>query len=210
MSDEAKELRSFRINDLVLRNTEQTKTKIIEGHAAVFNQITDIGGWYDEVIESKAFDNCDFSDVVMCINHNLDMIPLARCKSNSDASTLKISIDNQGLAISASLDVENNSDARTVASAIERGDLNGMSFMFKVSSNEWERLDTDKPLRRITGISKVYELGAVSFPAYTGTDIQARNKSILEKARQKRNNIRNSLEEVEKLKLKIKILSKEY
>ncbi len=205
MNEYDREIRSFRSSDLNLRSIEQSNKKTIEGHAAVFNQITDICGWYDETIESKAFDKCDFSDVVMCVNHNLDMVPIARCRNNSDTSTLKLSIDTQGLAIKADLDIENNSEARTVASAVERGDLNGMSFIFSVSADEWERLDTDKPLRRIKEVSKVYELGAVTFPAYSGTDIQARSKTILEQARQKGSG--NNQEEIEKLKLKIKILS---
>ena len=58
-------------------------------------------------------------------------------------------------------------------SAVRRGDISGMSFMFTVDKDAWVDIDTDNPKRSITGIRKVYEVSAVAFPAYEGTDIQA-------------------------------------
>jgi phage head maturation protease len=95
--------------------------------------------------------------------------------------------------------------------------MNGMSFIFSVRNDEWKDLDTDMPSRTILDIAKVYEVSAVSFPAYAGTDISARDATALESAKQVLENARNKeLEssnefrgnEFEVLKLKNQILLK--
>ena len=48
-----------------------------------------------------------------------------------------------------------------------------MSIAFTVDKDSWEDLDTERPLRRISGIGKIYEVSLVAFPAYTGTSVQA-------------------------------------
>jgi HK97 family phage prohead protease len=183
--------------------------KTIEGHAAVFDQKTDIGGYFYEVIERGAFDGCDFDDVLMCVNHDLRKVPLARSRRNNGNSTMQISIDNKGLFVKARLDTEQNSDAKAVHSAVSRGDMDGMSFMFRIQDAKWTDLDTDMPTRHILKIRKVYELGPVNMPAYTGTDISARDQQALDNARMALDNARSELEnsksrqelEIEKLKL---------
>jgi hypothetical protein len=60
-----------------------------------------------------------------------------------------------------------------------------MSFMFFIDADEWENLESDHPLRRITSISRVVEVSAVTFPAYNATEIYAnRSNEALESARQ--------------------------
>lgn len=59
-----------------------------------------------------------------------------------------------------------------------------MSFMFIVRGDKWEKLDTDYPKRTITDIEKIFEVSAVTFPAYEATSIKARSVSALESARQ--------------------------
>ncbi|MDE7093924.1 MAG: HK97 family phage prohead protease, partial [Oscillospiraceae bacterium] len=66
----------------------------------------------------------------------------------------------------------------------QRGDITGMSFMFYVSDEEWKDLNTEKPTRHIREIGAVFEVSAVTFPAYETTEIQARDRKSLEKARQ--------------------------
>ncbi len=199
--DEMKVTRAFSINDIRSSSQEGKKGKTVEGHAAVFNQTVDIGGYFDEVIERGAFDSCDFTDVLMCINHDLSKIPLARSRNNSPNSTLRLSIDDMGLAISANLDTDNNQDARGVVSAIERGDIDGMSFIFRIAEQKWERMDTDKPLRRILKIAKVFEAGPVNMPAYSNTDIYSRDKGALDSAKLALENARSSGLESSKLEL---------
>ena len=62
--------------------------------------------------------------------------------------------------------------------------MDKMSFMFSVSKDEWTNLESDHPTRNITGIERILEISAVTFPAYDGTSISARYKESLESDRQ--------------------------
>ena len=159
---------------------EEEKRYIIEGRPIVYDSVTDLGYMY-EVIDAGALDGADMSDVRMLVNHNTYMIPLARCLGKK--GTMQLTADDKGLMFDASLDVENNTDARSLYSAVSRGDVTGMSFMFFVDTEEWEDLESDKPTRRIKKISTVLEISAVTFPAYEDTEIYTRDKRDLETAR---------------------------
>ena len=172
------EMRAFSMPDL--KADEEGST--VEGHAAVFGQTTDLG-MFDETIARGAFDKTDFTDVLFSVNHDLSRIPLARSRNNNANSTLQLSVDNMGLAMRAKLDLDNNPQAKALYSAIQRGDISGMSFIFNIADDEWTGMDTDHPHRTINTISKVYEVSAVSFPAYDGTDINARSQKVLENAK---------------------------
>ena len=107
---------------------------------------------------------------------------------------MQMTVDDQGMAIRVNLDVENNSEARNLYSAIERGDISGMSFMFSIDGERWEGLDTEHPTRHITAISNVIEVSAVTFPAYEDTEISVRNKEALESAKTALESAQRSLE----------------
>lgn len=194
---------------------EQTENgeKIITGRPIVYNSRTDLG-YFDEIIEVGALDNADLTDVRFLVNHNTDMIPLARSRRNNGNSTMKMTPDLQGLYLDfVKLDVENNADARALYSAVDRGDITGMSFMFSVDDEEWENLESDHPTRRIKSISSVVEVSAVTFPAYESTEIDTRSKEALDNARQalenakqRRGNTLDNVNELELLKLKTETL----
>ena len=156
---------------------------IITGRAIVYGEQTDIGGMFAEIIEPGALDDTDLTDVRFLINHDLSRIPLARSRRNNANSTLQLTVDENGLAIKADLDTENNADARSLYSAVQRGDISGMSFLFSVGRDEWENADSDYPTRHIKQISSVVEVSAVTLPAYSGTEIDARSNPALESAR---------------------------
>lgn len=164
--------------------------KFIVGHAAVYGQRTNVCGMFEEVIDVGAFDATDFRDVALMVNHDFAKIPLARSRRNNANSTLKLSVDEIGLAIQAKLDVDSNADARALYSAVERGDIDGMSFAFVVDGEEWQDLESEMPLRRIKSIRKVYEVSACTYPQYTNTDIQARDASKLDSAKKALENAR--------------------
>jgi uncharacterized protein len=211
-SDELLVTRSFEVADFRAMVNESKKTKRLEGHPAVFNSETSIGGWYNEIIERGAFDECDFDDVLFFINHDTRKIPLARSRRNNSNSTMQLKIDDVGLFMGAELDVENNQEARTLCSSVERGDITGMSFMFRVKEQKWENLDTPVPTRRILKVSKVYEVSAVNQPAYDKTDINARDKEALDNAKLALDNARSqeldNSKALEIQKLKSQILFK--
>ena len=165
-----KETRAFNF-DVRAEENEQHGT-FITGTPIVFDQATDLG-WYQETIDRGALDNTDLRDVRFLVGHNTSMIPLARSRNNNENSTMQMTVDENGMNIRVDLDTENNAEARALYSAVKRGDMTGMSFMFTVDSDSWTDTDTDYPKRLIRSISRVLEVSAVAFPAYPGTSIQA-------------------------------------
>ena len=165
----------------------------IVGRPIVYDSRTDLG-YFDEIIEAGALDNANLRDVRFLVNHNTDMIPLARSRRNNENSTMQLTVDKDGMGIRVNLDTENNSEARNLYSAIKRGDITGMSFMFTIDGEEWEDLDGDHPTRHIKSIGQVYEVSAVTFPAYEATEISARNKEALDKAKNTLESVRRSMD----------------
>lgn len=202
--------RSFNVKDFRAAENIDDNEYFLEGHAAVFNSETSIGGWYTEIIERGAFDECNFDDVPFFTNHKTSKIPLARSRRNNGNNTMNINIDEKGLFIRAKLDVENNVEAKQLYSSVKREDISGMSFSFRVKEQSWENLDQAIPIRRIKKIAKVYEVSAVNDPAYEDTDITARDKAALDNAKNALDNARSSELEnsnaVELYKIKNKIL----
>ena len=199
------EIRAF---DFEVRADENEEHgHFLSGRPIVFGQRTDLG-WYDEVIENGALDETDLKDVRFLVNHNTDMIPLARSRNNNANSPMQMSVDNSGMAIRVDLDTENNTDARNLYSAVSRGDITGMSFMFAVDSDSWDDADTDHPTRHILSIRRVLEVSAVTFPAYSATSIQTRGLSdALDSAKESLESERSRLREIERRKQKIRILT---
>ena len=207
-NDKPLERRSYNFE---IRAEETEQGNIITGRPIVYNSRTDVG-WYDEIIEPGALNNTDLTDVRFLVNHDTSKIPLARSRRNNGNSTMQLTVDNDGMTIRVILDTENNSEARALYSAVQRGDISGMSFMFNINDEEWENLDSDHPTRHIREISVVVEVSAVTFPAYEATDINARSRealdnarSAVETARQQRDASLDS-DEKEKLRLQIEIL----
>ena len=184
-----KETRAFNF-EVRAEESEQHGT-FITGTPIVFNQETDLG-WYREAISPDALTETDLRDVRFLVGHNTSMIPLARSRNNNENSTMQMTVNEHGMGIRVDLDTENNAEARALYSAVKRGDMSGMSFMFTVDKDSWEDIDTESPKRTIMSIRKVFEVSAVAFPAYEGTDIQAAAegdtlesvKASLESARQ--------------------------
>ena len=183
-----KELRSFEFEVRAEENEEHGS--MLTGRPIVYNATTDLG-WFFERIDQGALDSADLRDVKFLVNHNIDMIPLARSRRNNENSTMQMIVGSAGMDIRVDLDTENNPEAKALYSSVKRGDLSGMSFMFTVDREEWQDLDSDKPTRIIKGIKRVFEVSAVTFPAYEQTSITARSaeealeraKSALESAR---------------------------
>lgn len=216
LKNKALEKRSYSFE---VRAEQGERGSRITGRPIVYNSRTDIAGLFDEIIEEGALNNADLRDVRFLVNHDLSKIPLARSRNNNGNSTMQLRVDSAGMEIDVDLDTENNADARALYSAVSRGDITGMSFMFAVGDEEWDNIDTDHPTRRIKEISSVVEVSAVTFPAYASTSINARSqealesaKAALESAKQQRasspdgESDEKKKKELELLKLKISIL----
>lgn len=201
-----KELRAFDF-EVRAENSEEHGNHLT-GQPIVYNERTDLG-WYDEIIDDGALADTDLKDVRFLVNHNTDMIPLARSRNNNVNSTMQMEVvPGAGMSIRVDLDTENNADAKSLWSAVGRGDISGMSFMFLVDKDAWEDIDSDHPTRHIRSISKVFEVSAVTFPAYAQTSIQQRGVSeALDSARESLESAKDAAAEIERKKQKIRILS---
>ena len=202
-------MQEIRMFDFEIRaEADEEHGHTLTGQPIVYNERTNLG-WYDEIIADGALSETDLRDVRFLVNHNTDMIPLARSRNNNANSTMQMEvIEGKGMSIRVDLDTENNADARSLYSAVERGDITGMSFMFNVDGDKWEGLDSDHPTRTISKIEKVFEVSAVTFPAYEATSIQARGLSdALESAKTSLESAKAEAEATRRKKQLIKLLT---
>lgn len=174
--------RSFS-NYSVRESDEDGNYGIIEGVPIVFDQKTDIGGLFEETIARGAISKDVLKDVALFYNHDLNTKPHARTRNGR----LHLDVRDDGVYMNASINLD-RSDSRDFYLAIKDGDIDGMSFMFRVEEDEWQDLDSDYPKRTITKIGYVQEVSGVNYPAYRGTSINARNSldsdvSALDEAR---------------------------
>lgn len=179
---EVKKMLEQRSYSFEVRAEEGEGGAIITGRPIVYDSRTDLG-YFDEIIDRGALDGADLKDVRFLVNHDISKIPLARSRRNNGNSTMQISVDAEGMFIRVKLDVENNAEAKALYSAVQRGDISGMSFMFSIDGESWENLESDHPTRHVTKIGSVVEVSAVTFPAYDVTTINARSKEALDSAR---------------------------
>lgn len=195
-----------KMTDLVSRSFSEYRADEdgnIIGVPIVFEQPTDIGGYFEETIARGAISEDVLKDVAFFYNHDLNTKPLARTRTGK----LKFSIENDGVHMVANVNRE-RSDANDLYLAIKDGDIDGMSFMFRIESEEWTDLETNYPKRRITKIGYVQEVSAVNYPAYEGTSINARTNTTLDSDRKALDNARAEVVdtalklELEKLKNK--------
>lgn len=156
---------------------------VLTGRPIVYNSPTDIGGMFQEIILPGALDGADLRDVPLLVNHNDRMIPVARSRRNNGSSTMQLIPNENGLDFKAALDIERNATSSELYSAVERRDIDGMSFGFYVDSERWDGLETEYPTRYIERFAKITEISACTFPAYNATDINARSKDALDSAR---------------------------
>lgn len=175
-----------------VRAEQNENGSTIEGSPVVYDSKTDLG-WFYEVIEKGALDETDLTDVRFLVNHDINKIPLARSRKNNGNSTMQLTPNDNGLDIRAMIDTENNADAKALYSAVSRGDISGMSFMFSIDGEEWEDLESEKPTRRIKKIASIIEVSAVTFPAYQETSITARSAKELESLKTSLENARAAL-----------------
>lgn len=168
-----------RVKEVRLREVRATQTDpekmSIEGYAIVFDESTELYD-YTEIIERGALDNCDMRDVCLKYNHEDTYLIMARTRNKS----LQLEVDDHGLKIYAELiDTVSNRD---IYKSIQAGLLDKMSFAFVVSDATWDIVD-GKDVRRITGISKLFDVSVVDVPAYDQTEVYTRSKNAVEEER---------------------------
>lgn len=165
----------------------------VEGYALTFDQPTVLfemdGIQYKEVITRGALTTADMTDVIFNFDHGGKVMARTRNK------TLELRVDDKGLFIRARLD--GTEEGRRLYEEIRGGYIDRMSFAFTASSDAY---DKETRTRSITGIKRIYDVSAVSIPAYDTTSISAR--SFFELEREKERKALESAESRKKLLLK--------
>jgi hypothetical protein len=151
--------------------------KTISGYAAIFNEVADIGGAFREIIAPGAFDKTLNGDIRALVDHDS-----GRVIGRSKAGTLRLNEDSKGLAVE--IDLPDTTDGRDLAVSLTRGDISGMSFGFRVTHDEWDETG-DIPTRTIRSV-ELFEVSAVAFPAYEGTELALRSLNDLRGDREKK------------------------
>lgn len=158
----------------------------VEGYAAVFDApdvMYEVDGIkYSETIQRGAFDEAQMQDVVLNFEHKGK--PLARTKNG----TLRLTVDDHGLKAVA--DLSSTAESRSLYDEIKAGLIDKMSFAFTVSRDSYDKATRT---RSILGIKRLFDVAAVTWPAYQSTAITARSFFEAE-AERERVEARNALE----------------
>jgi uncharacterized protein len=158
------ERRTFTVRDIETREAEDGAMRL-SGYAAVFNDAS-VPLPFSERIAPGAFRKTlsETPDVRLLINH--EGLPLARTKNG----TLTLSEDEIGLRFDA--DLPDTSEARDLWTLIQRGDVDQMSFAFRVIRQKWS---ADRTERTLTEVSLADgDVSVVTYPAYPTTSVEAR------------------------------------
>lgn len=151
---------------------KQNSAGLFQGHAAVFKQKAWVGdkrfGFWEQVAP-QAFDRAlaEEHDVRFLVDHDPSKV-LARTASG----TMELNKDKQGLAVKAEL--ADTSVGRDLAVLLERGDVSAMSFAFTVEDESWSSQKDGSELRTIEDVD-LFDVSAVTFPAYPQTDAALRS-----------------------------------
>lgn len=153
-------------------DNDNSTGKQLEGYALMFNQPSkDLGGFIEQ-IDPQALKNTDLSQVLFLNDHNFNQ-PIAKVGSG-----LTLDVDDQGLHFIVVIDDSVSYEA-DLYNLIQKGVINSMSFGFTLpddgSGEEWsEDPTTGVVTRLITNIQALYEISAVSIPAYDASSVATR------------------------------------
>ncbi len=168
---------------MTIQRSRENSAGTFSGHAAVYGQRTAIGdpksyGFYEQ-IEKGAFDRAlaEDQDVRFLVDHDSSRV-LARTASG----TLNLSSDKKGLFVQA--DLADTSVGRDLRVLLERGDVSQMSFGFVVAADEWKTQKDGTELRTIKDVD-LFDVSAVTFPAYPQTDAAIRSAGFQEIRKQR-------------------------
>ena len=171
--------REYRDMTMEIRTAENEEApdnrKVVTGYASTFNEpytLYENDDWrFNEVVDARAFDNTDMSDVIMQYDHE------GRVFARMSNNTLTVIPDERGLLIEA--DLGGTELGRQLFEEIRGGYTNKMSFGFTVDGEDiLDTKDVDGKaltVRTITSVRKLYDVSAVSLPANDATSISVRS-----------------------------------
>ena len=181
---------------------------IAEGYASTFTPyvLFEIGDdKYTEVIDRNAFDNADFSDCVVRVDHE------GTVYARASAGNLQYSVDDMGLHVT--IDLSKTASGRDLYDSIKAGNYTKMSFAFRANAENWTdtvdivgEKEKYTHSRRVLSIDKVFDVSVVTWPANPATSIDARCKAFMDGVNQRRKQAAERQASLAKLKLKLKLL----
>ncbi|GAB3324312.1 HK97 family phage prohead protease [Larkinella ripae] len=158
------------------RGEGDQKRDYIVGCAIKYNVRSQLLGWFYEIIDERALDTTDVSDVVGLFNHDSNIIlgrtgagTLILEKRAGDGCYFMIPFD------------ELDPDHVRVRRKIEKKEVVGCSFQFTIAreGTRWSMdPETEIDIRTVTNIAKLYDVGPVTFPAYTQTNTGIDKRSM--------------------------------
>lgn len=138
----------------------------LSGYAVKFDDVTNIGGQFEEVVSRSAFEEVDMTNVFALYNHDWNQ-PLAKTGRG-----LSLSTDEVGLRFE--VDLPDTTLGRDLQELVRTGIIEGMSFGFTIAEDEWEQRD-GLPLRTINRIDQLLEITVTPIPAYPTTEVGLRS-----------------------------------
>ena len=197
------EKRIFNIESRV--EERENGKEVVIGHASVYDsRSNNLGGFYEYIAKGAFTDELiEKSDVRALINHNPDKV-LAR----STAGTLKLEADEKGLRYEFS--IPETSYAQDLSINLKNGNISQSSFAFTVASDEWSSDDEGNDIRTITAIDRLYDISAVTYPAYNEAEsfVVAQRGLTLYKEKKEKQNEENDLVARSLAKLKIELIKR--
>lgn len=146
--------------------------KMIRGYAAVYNKESEVLWYFREVIKPGAFRNAlAKSDVRALFNHDSNL-PLGRYIAGRSNNTLRLQEDATGLYYE--IDPPDTSVGRDLMVSIDRGDITGSSFAFRVLTDNWRTVNGEQ-LREIEEFDEIFDVSPVTYPAYPDSSVGLRS-----------------------------------
>ena len=197
------EKRIFNINSRV--EERENGKEVVIGHASIYDsRSNNLGGFYEYIARGAFTDELiEKSDVRALINHNPDKV-LAR----STAGTLKLEADEKGLRYE--FQIPQTSYGQDLAINLKNGNISQSSFAFTVKEDEWSSDDEGNDIRTITSIDRLYDISAVTYPAYNDSEsfVVAQRGLSLYKEKKEKQKEENDLVARSLAKLKIELIKR--
>lgn len=159
--------RVFAMQELRVSATGEKRTLL--GYAAVYDQLSEDLGGFNEMIRRGAFDESLGKDDIRCLwNHDANVV-----FGRNLAGTLRLMSDARGLKIEC--DMPDTQAARDIAQSIGRGDVSQMSFGFRTLEQRWTfRRPPELDFRELMKC-QLFDVSPVTFAAYPQTEVGVRS-----------------------------------
>lgn len=168
------ERRYLGLESIELRVEKRDGKVLLQGYPIVYGKMSVNLGGFREIVAQGSLDASLLDDDIRGLrDHNPTMI-LGRTK----AGTMKLSSDERGVHME--IELPDTQVARDLIVSVERGDVSGGSFGFRVAPDGVEWAETDEGIVRTIRSARLFDVGPVTFPAYPDTEMWTRAMNLEE------------------------------